>query len=141
MKEEIVYDAVNNEYTEKHILDHVPIRLIQHKFKEPLVVKPDEGLRIIYQGDKLISTQVIKESDMPNSETEIIMSVISKSMLTPGIQSSGSKVFLLQEGHILAGEFLGQIEQLITDILGHYSVHKEWPDVMLMPPDNSESDN
>jgi hypothetical protein len=65
--------------------------------------------------------------------------VTSKHGQNPDIKTSSSKVFVCEKEYINAGEFLNQIEQLITDVLAYRSENSEWPTVEIKHPTNEDS--
>jgi len=74
-------------------------------------------------------------------DTQIILTAQTQSLTTRGLNSSGSKVFLLQDGFILANDLLNEWEQLLTDILGYYSENGHWPTVAILPPNDEKDDD
>lgn len=108
-------------------------------FKEPILIKPDELLRIEINRQDLstIKTEVIKMGEK-TPDTQITIIAQTQSLVNKQLQSNGSKVLLLQDGFILANDFLNQIEQLLTDVLGYYSEEGQWPVVIIMDPEEAK---
>jgi hypothetical protein len=132
MEEEIIYDSTVGEYTEEHRVDHILIKRIYHK---PIILKPDEAIRLEYEGKKLISTKVIKEKDM--ATCQIVLSVNAQHLQNKEIKTNATKLFICNEEYVQASDFLTQTEQLLTDILAYYSEYSEWPTVQILPHENT----
>ena len=73
-----------------------------------------------------------------SADTQVTFVVQTQSLINKQLQSNGSKVFLLNDGFILANDLLNNIEQLITDVLGYYSDEGQWPVVVIMDPDEAK---
>lgn len=77
-----------------------------------------------------------------SADTQLTVVVQTQSLINRQLNSSGSKIFLLKDGYLLANDFLNQVEQLITDVLSYYSEEGHWPVVALLDPeDEEENDN
>lgn len=72
------------------------------------------------------------------AQSQIIMSIQSQDLKNRSLLTNGSKLFLCEDDYILAGDFLKNIEQFITDILDHKSKHGEWPAVIVMTQEEAQ---
>lgn len=111
-------------------------------FKEPIVLSPGDILRTTYdlEDNKVIKSEIIKEKTMgeKSADTQVTFVVQTQSLINKQLQSNGSKVFLLNDGFILANDLLNNIEQLVTDVLGYYSDEGHWPVVVILDPEEAE---
>jgi len=106
-------------------------KILRQIFNPPIIVEKDEIIRIEYEGDKIISTKVIKEKEM--ATCQLVISVNAQHLQNKEIKTNGTKLFICNDEYVQANDFLTQTEQLLTDILAYYSEHSEWPTVQMLP--------